>query len=699
MAASNSSYPVHQPPQHKVFLNFRGADVRLSFISHLVGALKRVGINFFIDNEEMRGEKLEKLFKTIEESSIAIAVISSRYTESNWCLDELAKIKECVEEERMKVFPVFYKVTVDSVKDQNGNFGDYFRKTLKLSPDKKETWEKALKFVTLRLGQTVDEKSCEETVVNEIVEEVMKMLDDISTKRTEGQGRSQKKLLTENGAEERNCSDTSFLYGIETRTKQIEDKLELQSKVTRIVGVVGMPGIGKTTLARKVLENQSCNFMYTVYLDEISKKSKIRPLNRLHEDLLLELYNWKNNGKEQQRIAFSLETFKAVLRKKKIFVVLDDVSDKGIVNDTYFVSGLSHIDALKLFNYHAFSSVEYCGDPSLRKLAGEFVDYTGGHPLAVKVLGHELHMKEKTYWESMRGMLTKGLISNTIQDGLRVTYDELSEHHKNVFLDIACFFRFGEEYHVKNLLDSSSHDDIKVLADKFLINICAGRLEMNDLLYTFAMGLVSQASTENTRIRSRLFNHGDIVGVLNTNAEAKVRGIFFDVSKVMNTVTLDSDTFARMDDLRYLKLYNSRCPKECESECTVNFPDGVEFTLQEIRNSFKSLPTEISLLYHLKWLDVKYCKELSSVPVLPPNLEWLDAHGCISLEKVADPPPLRFEDTKHIHSTFNFSNCDRLDQVAENSIETYVRRKIQLMSNAVARYDEVLLLLFPPFVF
>lgn len=372
----------------------------------------------------------------------------------------------------------------------------------------------------------------------------MKMLDGISTERRGG-GRSQKKMLTENGAEDRHCSDTSYLYGIETHTKKLEDKLELQSNVTRIVGVVGMPGIGKTTLAKKILENQRRNFMYTVYLDEISKKSKIRPLDRLHEDLLLELYNWKNNGKEQQRIPFSLENFKAVLRKKKIFVVLDDVSDKkqldavlenrewiflgskiliitrsesavqGIVNDTYFVSGLSHIDALKLFNYHAFSSVEYCGDPSLEKLAGEFVDYTGGHPLALKVLGGELHMKGKTYWETKRGMLlTKGL-SNTIQDGLRVTYDELSKDQKDVFLDIACFFRFSDEYYVKNLLDSSSHDNIKVLADKFLINVCAGRLEMNDLLYTFAMGLVSQASAESG---SRLFNHLDIASVINANA-------------------------------------------------------------------------------------------------------------------------------------------------------------------------------------
>lgn len=113
------------------------------------------GINYFIDEDEMRGEKLEKLFKTIEESSIAIVVISSKYTESEWCLNELAKIKECVEEERMRVFPVFYKVTVASVKDKKGNFRDYLTK---LSSDRKETWENALDFVTSRLGQTVDEK-------------------------------------------------------------------------------------------------------------------------------------------------------------------------------------------------------------------------------------------------------------------------------------------------------------------------------------------------------------------------------------------------------------------------------------------------------------------------------------------------------------------------------------------------------------
>ncbi|CAN6858479.1 unnamed protein product [Brassica oleracea] len=955
MATSTSSNPVHQPPQHKVFLNFRGADLRLNFISHLVGALQMEGINYFIDEDEMRGEKLEKLFKTIEESSIAIVVISSKYTESEWCLNELAKIKECVEEERMRVFPVFYKVTVASVKDKKGNFRDYLTK---LSSDRKETWENALDFVTSRLGQTVDEKSCEGTAIKAIVKAVMRLLDDISTKRADGRGGTQKKLLTEKGAEDRTCSDTSSLYGMETRTKQLEDKLELQPKVTRIVGVVGMPGIGKTTLAKKVLEKQRqrCKFMYTVYLGEICKKSKLLPLNRLHEDLLLELYNWKNNGNEKQQMNsnFSLDKFKAGLSKKKIFVVLDDVSDKkqldailenrewicegskiviitrsesavkGIVNDTFFVPGLSHIDALKLFNYHAFSSADYCGDPGLRKLAEEFVDYTRGHPLALKVLGGELHLKDKAYWESKRAMLTQGL-SNIIQDGLRVPYDDLSEHHKNVFLDIACFFRFGDENHVKSLLDSSLHDDdIKVLADKFLINICAGRLEMNDMFYTLAMGLLSQASAENTKSGCRLFNHGDIVGVLNTKAQAtKVRGIFFDVSQVTKNVMLDSDTFASMGDLRYLKFYNSRCPKVCESECTVNFPDGVEFTLQEIRylhwlkfpsekfpqefdprnlidlklpyskmeqiwdgdkdasklkwldmnnscklrtltglsqarnlqtlnlegctelkavheevqnmdslvflnlrgctsleslpemnlialktlilsgcsrfeefhivgknleelyldgtvikglpstigdlqslvllklndcvhlsslpdtvgnlkaleklilsgcskletlpkfqtalktllfdrtgiyfpqqlpcgsfllssvrhlclsrNIFKSLPSEISLLYHLKWLNLKYCKELSSVPVLPPNLELLDAHGCISLEKVADPSPLWLGETKHVHSTFNFSNCNKLDQVAENSIETYVRRKIQLMSNAVALYDE-----------
>lgn len=92
-----------KPPNIQVFINFRGDQLRNNFVGYLRHALRMSKINVFIDNEEQRGEDFNTLFKRIEESRIAIVVFSSRYTESKWCLDELVKIKERVDEGLLKV--------------------------------------------------------------------------------------------------------------------------------------------------------------------------------------------------------------------------------------------------------------------------------------------------------------------------------------------------------------------------------------------------------------------------------------------------------------------------------------------------------------------------------------------------------------------------------------------------------------------
>lgn len=156
MSKATSSTVVNRPPQ--VFINFRGKELRGKFVSHLENALKRDHINVFIDNDARMGKDLGIFLDEIKKSRIAIAVISSLYTESSWCLDELVKIKECVEEGTLEVFPVFFKVPVDTVEIQTGTFGDKFRelaKTDKLKRGKK--WRKALKFVTTKKGETVEE--------------------------------------------------------------------------------------------------------------------------------------------------------------------------------------------------------------------------------------------------------------------------------------------------------------------------------------------------------------------------------------------------------------------------------------------------------------------------------------------------------------------------------------------------------------
>lgn len=138
----------------RVFINFRGADLRNSFISHLEKALEESGINFFIDNHLVPSERIETLFKHIEESKIALAVFSEHYTKSKWCLNELVKIMENVDENKLRVIPIFFDVTVDDVKHQKGEFGRNLYGDSHPDRSNMPKWEKALTSVTAILGMT-----------------------------------------------------------------------------------------------------------------------------------------------------------------------------------------------------------------------------------------------------------------------------------------------------------------------------------------------------------------------------------------------------------------------------------------------------------------------------------------------------------------------------------------------------------------
>ncbi|CAN7124380.1 unnamed protein product [Brassica rapa subsp. narinosa] len=176
-----------QSPQYQVFLNFRGAQLRHNFIDHLVNAMKGRGINVFIDTDEQKGKDIKILLKRIEESRVALAIFSTKYTESSWCLDELATIKKRVDlgmlEVRLfllycKVLPIFYKVSTESVKQLVGEFGDHFRRReweYRCEKSKIDEWKKA-NFIGL------------------IITNVLELLEKVSSK--EQTTKSQVKLKT-----------------------------------------------------------------------------------------------------------------------------------------------------------------------------------------------------------------------------------------------------------------------------------------------------------------------------------------------------------------------------------------------------------------------------------------------------------------------------------------------------------------------
>ena len=75
---------------------------------------------------------------------MSIIVFSENYASSNWCLDELAKIIECMKNKL--VLPIFYKVDPSKVRNQQGKFGEALTRHEERFKDKEKVkrWRDAL---------------------------------------------------------------------------------------------------------------------------------------------------------------------------------------------------------------------------------------------------------------------------------------------------------------------------------------------------------------------------------------------------------------------------------------------------------------------------------------------------------------------------------------------------------------------------
>lgn len=93
---------------HDVFINHRGPDVKHTFASHLYHCLCAHGLRVFLDTEELqKGESItDQLERAIQRSSVHVVILSQRYAESAWCLDELSLMLQS----GSTIFPVFYHV-------------------------------------------------------------------------------------------------------------------------------------------------------------------------------------------------------------------------------------------------------------------------------------------------------------------------------------------------------------------------------------------------------------------------------------------------------------------------------------------------------------------------------------------------------------------------------------------------------------
>ncbi|KAI3733741.1 hypothetical protein L6452_13196 [Arctium lappa] len=408
--------------------------------------------------------------------------------------------------------PIFYHIDPSELRNQKRKYGEAFAKHESENKNV-ESWRKALADAGNLSGDVAN--GPETVFIKQIVETISNRL----------------------------CvpisSDDEDLIGIEARLQDLKSKMEMESDRVLMVGIWGLGGGGKTTLASALYDEISSKFDGSCFVKDVREESSKRGLPNLQKEILSLVLKQKT----EEVVGDVGRLIKSRFRRKKVLMVLDDVDHldqlkelagsnawfgkgSGIiittrdihlliahkVNVIYNISLLNDDEAIQLFHKHAYREHEPVEDYEM--LSKDVVTYAGGLPLALKVLGCFLCDKDMSEWRSALARL-KDIPDNDIVEKLKISYDGLKPIEKELFLDIACFFRGEEKDEAMKIFDACGFHPtigVKVLIQKALITVSEeeGRFDMHDLIQEMGRYIVRGENPKNPELHSRVWHVEDV---------------------------------------------------------------------------------------------------------------------------------------------------------------------------------------------
>ncbi|BAT97029.1 hypothetical protein VIGAN_09037200 [Vigna angularis var. angularis] len=528
------------PRYYDVLINFNGEDIRRKFVSHLDFALSSVGLTTFLHHQNVV-ESMHVQQPILNLCRVVIIVFTKTYSESAWCLHQLQQIIQWHQTYCRHILPVYYEIQPSDVRLQKGDFGKALKATAHQTFSAQQLehgmsrWSHALTKAANFFGWDESNHRSDAELVDKIVKSVLNL-----------------SVL----------SATKFPVGLQDQVQYLIRTIKEKSTDVCTIGIFGMEGSGKTTLAKAIYHQIHGTFMHKSFIEDIAQVSEP---THLQEQLLSDVLKTKV---KIDTVEMGRNMIKDRLFGKRVLIVLDDMDDylplldlwesrswlsKGSViimtkidqilflryqvHSVFEINLMNENESLELLSWHAFREAK--PKKGYHHLARSVISCCGGVPLALEVIGSTLFERTNEEWRSVLFKLEKIPMYN-VRMIFKISFDHLrNQMERDLFLDVCCFFVGKDRGYATKILNGSGVENdsetsvlhsfrvdadsgIRVLMERNLIKVKRNnKFGMHPLLQEMGIAIFREISGERRWKNGQLLFDGDAEYALKVNAERK----------------------------------------------------------------------------------------------------------------------------------------------------------------------------------